>query len=417
MALTIAQNIPLLSLAGNPMKVKIHTDNLYDGETRRPFYTIILNVYSQSNSLLRQLSAEPDSNGDAWFNLSEIFESLKPTLKYPMATTLPITADTNACTQFYFKLAEGYGIPYTEQAESLTSSTYYVIPGGLSDLFLRKLAYANTNFYQQLQAQNIWLTNQPANKVIFADQPEQLRFFHLNAANQTASIKVRRLSNLGVESTITIWNGTLFPYTNYSVLASPAVCALENTVSYAVYFEINGAPASNEATFIVEKAKPSNTRYAYFQNSLGGFDCVALTGKMLTEIEAATVDFLTPEIEAIRESLMPEQGRASAIKYLTGTVGWKTDSELMWLSELIHSENRKLVLDDDYCATMVLAMDRTQVGADSYAPKTFSIEAAIDVADMYYTAEREIIVPQLALLGGGNLKLTTAGNLNLIQRI
>lgn len=384
MALTITDNLPLVSLQGNPMKVKIHTDNLFDGINRRPFYTIILNVYSSTNTLLRTLSEEPNNSGDAWFNLSEIFASLKPTITHPIANETPVVLDSTASQQFYFKLAEGYGVPYVEQAESTTSSNYYVIPGGLPDWYLKSLANGNTTFYEQLLNQNIWLTNQPDIKNVYADQPEQLHYFSVSSSNQTASLKVKRLSNLGVETTATLWTGTINAYSHYVFKSSPAFCAIASTVKYTLYLEVGSTKITDDAVFVIDSVKPENTRYVLFRNSLGGFDCVALTGKMVTELETSTLDFVTPEISKIREALVPGQERASAIKYLTGTIGWKTPDELAWLSELLHSEDRRLVVNTTDLETIIIGAERRKIGDDTFAPKTFNIEAVIGVTDFFF---------------------------------
>lgn len=387
MSLTISENIPYLSLAGNPIKVKIHTNNLFDGATRRPFYTIILNVYDSGSNLLRELSEEPNDSGDAWFNLSDVFETLKPTLSHPLEPDSPVQSDNIvnvSIGKFYFKLAEGYGIPYVEQAESATSGNYCVIPGGLPDWYLRKLSVGNTTFYDQLLTQNIWLTNQPAVKTVFPDQPEQLRFFSLS--NQTVTYEVKRLNSNGLETYHTLWSGSLEASSLYSFLASPEFCAASDTVMYTLYLNANGTKITNDAVFSIEKAKPHNTRYVLFQNSLGGFDCAALTGKMVTELETSTVDFSTPEISKIREAFVPGQERSLGIKYLTGTIGWKNNDELEWLSELLHSENRQLVVNESDLESIVISADRRKIADDTNAPKTFSIEAIIGVEDFFFLA-------------------------------
>jgi len=389
MALTITETLPLISLAGNPMKVKIHTDNLFNNAVRRYFYTLILNIYDENNVLLKELSAEPDDSGDAWFNLDEAFTGIKPTIASPFDNVdfnsqESVVADATACKKFYFKLAEGYGVPYVEQAESVTSGNFYVIPGGLPDWYLRKLDTANSTFYAQLLLSNIWLTNQPNVKTVFTDQPEQLRFLHLNAAQQNASLVVERLDHDGAVTTETLWTGTLEPYTIYTVLASPDFAAESDTVKYTLYMVVGSTKITTDATFILDNAKPENTRYVFFRNSLGSFDCAALTGKMVSDLETMTVDFVTPEISKIREALMPGQERAEGIRYLTGSIGWKSGEELEWLSELLLSETRYLVAQDNDLETIIISPDRRSIGNDSFAPKTFNIEAVIGVNDFFF---------------------------------
>lgn len=384
MALSVTENLPLLSLSGNPMKIKIHTDNLFDGLTKRPFYNIIVNIYSSTNTLIRSLSEEPNDSGDAWFNLADAFTELKPELVHPIQPNSPVVSDSLATTKFYVKIAEGYGVPYTEQPESAASGNYYVIPGGLPDWYLRKLVQGNTDFYSQLVLQNIWLTNQPYMKKVFTDQPEQLRFFHLYAATRTASLIVSRLNSNGVTSVHTLWTGNLSPYTMYSVLASPSFCALADTVSYTLYFVVENTKITDEAKFAIETAKPDNTRYILFQNSLGGFDCAALTGKMTTDLETSTNDYVNPEISKIREALVPEQSRALGVKYISGSIGWKDSKEMEWLSELLHSNNRKIVVNATDLENITISADRRKIGDDSNAPKTFNIEAIVGVPDFFF---------------------------------
>lgn len=417
MSLTIAEVFPQVSLAGNPIRVKIHTDNLYEGSTRRPFYTIILNVYNSSNTLLRSLSEEPDNAGDAWFSLSSIFSELAPTNLYPVYKTLPIKPDSIAVASFYFKLAEGYGTPYVEQPESTTSdSPYFVIPGGLPSWYIRRMEYNNTNFYQQLLAQSQWLTNQPANKTVYPDQPEMLRIFNMESAE--VEYRVKRISTTGEQTTATLWTGQLNSHTLYTFLASPVLCALPNTAKYSVYLTANGEAISNEASFVVENCKPESTRYIIFQNSMGGFDCTPLTGKISTELETYAIDYTIPEITTLRESLTIKQGRATGAQYLIGSVGWKTDSELEWLSEMLLSESRYLVLDEFFTVPITIIADRRPIGDNGFNPKTFSIDAEIDNLDSYFAnINKEILVPELCLLDGSAIELASGGQLILTQRL
>lgn len=411
MALTIVENIPLISLAGNPMKIKIHTDNLFDSAVRRSLYTIILNIYDSDDDLIQALSLEPDNDGDAWFDLSDAFYDLKPTITYPLSESTPVVEDETAIKQFYFKLAEGYGIPYEEQNESVTSQNYYVIPGGLPNSYLKKLDKLDTNFYEQIYLINIWLTNQPDRKTVFNDQPEQLRFLHLSAVQQTALLIVERIDKYGVKTTVTLWTGSLDAYTIYCVNAIWSFIADADTIYCTLYMKVGSSKITNDAVFILDNAKPVNTRYVHFRNSLGAFDCMPLTGRMLTEIETKTTDFVSPEISKLYEALVPEQSRAEGIKFLKGTIGWKNDAEIDWAQELLLSEEKYIVIDDAL-ESIVIGQDRRQLKSDDNSPRSLNIEAAIGSSDFFFS-RLNVRVPYLKLMSGGYLRLMNGGKLKI----
>ncbi len=384
MALTILTDLPLLSLNGNPMKVKVNTDNLLDYSTRRPFYTIILNIYDKSDdSLIKSLSAEPDDDGNVWFDLANAFYDLKPTLFYNFKFS-DFHKDTNDIRKFYFKLAEGYGIPYIEQSESFTSNDYYVIPGGVSDNILKTYYNDGTSFYYEItNVKNIFLTNQPDRKTVLTEQPEILRYFHNHSSNRTVDLKSRRLLPNGTTETVTVESATMSAYSLYSINAMPSNCRGLEAIEYTLWLEASGVVISNELTYILDNFIPDNTRYVYFQNSLGGFDCVALTGKMLNEIELQSATFFTPLVNQLRDVLEPGQERALGIRYLTGTVGWKNKEEMEWLTELLLSEQRLLVTGS-WFETVIITPDRRQTSSDDNVPQTMNLEMIIGVPDFFF---------------------------------
>lgn len=385
MALTIASNIPLFSLSGNPIKVQVNTDNLLDYGSRRSFYNIILNVYDDSGytpELIKSLSAEPDDDGNAWFDLASAFTDLEPTFNEELAWDDPVQADTGAVKKFYFTLAEGYGIPYVEQSESFTSGDYYVMPGGVSDWVIRELEDTSSTWYSQISASNVWLTNRPDNKRVKVAQPEQLRFIHLGSAAQTGKLLCERLLSTGSTELVELWEGTLQPYTAYSVLATREFCA-GSGYRYSLWMEGESASLTNRATFEIDNAKPDNTRFIVFRNSLGGFDCLAITGKFLTEIEVQTNEFQSPVVTQLRDALEPGQERAMGIKYLTGAIGWQSSDEMEWLTELLISETRYLQIGTRF-DSVIITPGRKAIASDGSEPRSIDLEMVVGVPDFFF---------------------------------
>ena len=104
---------------------------------------------------------------------------------------------------------------------------------------------------------------------------------------------------------------------------------------------------------------------------------------MLNEIEVQTTTFYTPEVDQLRNALSPGQERSLGIKYLTGSVGWKSNEELDWLTELLLSEQRYILIDN-LTESVIIAPERKQTGGDGNEPKTMNLELIIGVPDFFF---------------------------------
>lgn len=228
--ISVTRDIGLVSFTGNPIMLGVKSYNHVDGSNvPRPFYTIFCQIFLADPALngdpYDTLSIVPDANGDGQFDLSTVLKGLcKPILPWPITAETQAVLDTNARVQFWYRLADGYGVPFAVQTPQSPSNACYAIPGGLSDEILEQIDDADSNAYAFLVANQIAFTSQPARKRTTANQPEIFRFF--NPSPQTievAQLTVKQTDFDGDTHESIIWSGMLAPLMPYTFNVTPGV--------------------------------------------------------------------------------------------------------------------------------------------------------------------------------------------------
>ena len=391
MTLTVTRNLPLVSPSGNPMVVKVNTTNQYDIESNpRPFYSLFIDIISEMGSPFTTIhtdNIQPDNDGNAMFDISEIIKNqVTPSLPWPLDENSQAVKDEEAVFKFHFKIYEGYGLPFETYAPVITSDSLYAIPGGLSFDLLTEIENADSNQYSFLMANQLFLTNQPRNKRSSSKQTETLRWFNYQIEAVPAKLFVKQFSFNTEESTITeLWSGTLDELSLYDFNITPdiAFSLADNTDKWEVYLTDDTLSVISEVmSYRLPDLPYKNNRVLMFQNSLGGFDSVLATGDFHSKLEREENISFQPLNTAIRKALIPTQERPKALNIFSGSIGYFSESELSWLSDLFLSEKRYMI-QDDKLSNIVLRQNEQAVGSDS-SPTNIEIEAILGVADFFF---------------------------------
>lgn len=208
--ISITRDIGLVSFTGNPILLSIQSTNYEVGGVPRPFYTVFCEVFLTDPALGGAAdyidSIQVDSLGKGKFDLKGILKDhTKPTIPWPLTAETQAVIDTNAKVAFWLRFSDGYGIPFVKQSAVLTTNVYYAIPGGLSDDILEQIEAAESNCYQFLLANKLFLTSQPNGKRSALNQPEILRFLNLTE-NTTLQLAVKQTMFSGEVSYSVLWN-------------------------------------------------------------------------------------------------------------------------------------------------------------------------------------------------------------------
>jgi len=218
MAVSIERNLPAVNFSGNPMVLRVSSNNFEDSGIPRPFFAIFCSIYLEDPSgegtpePVHVESIQVDASGHGLFDLSDVLSGYtKPTLPFPLDFTVQAVKDEEAAVRFWIELYEGYGIPFVKQAVAINSkANYLAIPGGFSDTILQQIEEGESNQYAFLNANKLFLSNQPEYKRVANLQPETLRWFNCSGEQVSAKLICKQYSFIGEDAvTEQPWSGTL----------------------------------------------------------------------------------------------------------------------------------------------------------------------------------------------------------------
>lgn len=353
--ISITRDIGLVSFTGNPIMLGVQSYNHEDGSGNpRPFYTIFCEIFTANPSAggdpYDVISIQPDADGVGQIDLAPVLKDLtKPTLPWPIDAETQAVKDASATVSFWYRLRDGYGVPFTQQAVVHTSSQCYAIPGGLTDSVLQDIEDGTSNCYAFISANKIFLTSIPEKKRTYPTQVELLRFFnYLTEGTGTYSLKLKQYMWDGSSSItpITLWSGSLDFLSLYTFNVTPSHIGIsDNAVWWEIWLEFSGAdPAiiSEVMTYSRNEEIPTNARLFVMQNSLGGFDTLVAVGKRTITTEGEAQSGYIAKTSSVRKWLQPLQERRVSKNIYSGSLGYFTNAELNWLREFFNSPEKYL---------------------------------------------------------------------------
>lgn len=244
---------------------------------------------------------------------------------------------TNKVVKYKITAGEGDGsinLP-TYNTPDYTSPELYAHKGGISWL---KHAHA-FNFWTALSTDKMFLSWKPNNTVVTTSQPEFVNFY--SKTTGTRSVLVKAQTNIG------LYTNTLFSFVaqaesvyclpaGYASLGIAAMIPSGEKLKWYSIQVMNGATAvSVERKYQVDLDAGLFNRYIIFENSLGGFDTLRLTGKFKGAVDNDYQDGLVNYTRSanITVPTQPRLSGSETFKFKGGT-GYLSPSELDWLRDL-----------------------------------------------------------------------------------
>jgi len=408
--ITITNDLSLVSFAGNPIKLSVNSDNTLDsGYGLRKFYTIFCEIFTEEPQTGYEIpiyteSLEPDSQGNVTFDISKLIRNLiTASFQYPQSEDNLVYKDTGAVCQFWIQLGDGYGIIFERQPMQSYEGPYYAIPGGLSDWVLEEIEGEEGNTFTFLQENKMFLTNQPESKRVRTGQPEYLRFFNCNSISQDITLKLKEYNLDGEVTNTDILSSTLEEFSLYSFDVTPGIAFTlqEDTDSWEIWLESDSIAISEVMSYRLDEQREPRSRFFIFQNSLGGFDTVAATGKRKLSVEAETTINLLPISTNFRSAYSINQDRPLCKELYKGFIGLFSEIETQWLQEFFRSEKRYLK-GDIRLESVGLKTTSFQLFSDDPVPTEVEIEAYIGVPDFFFSrlrTERIKVIPKPIIYG------------------
>lgn len=393
MAITLdTSKIQDVMLTGNPIRIKATTDNYRDNDgNRRMGYVIIAAVSDEVGIYEHTISAEPDSSGVAWIDISGVAQLIVNAL-----VVFNYTPDV-ACSSYNAPLLgirffESWsGNPFqpnhdTDPSPQLANYSVRVIIGGLSAVRHSKLSSTGGSFYDAyvFKPKFLQLTN-----IKIAQNTRGLRLpFVSNLPNNAFLAAVATLRNISNDSTTTIWSDNIIGAGFYSLLIPPI--AEPGSYEITVKQELDDRLIVDAITLTVtEQLQQHNTHTSIvYRTGLGAYNVVCVTGNIIYEIDTQGQNLVTARQPVSSGGIVYRNSRATGSRRATINLGWRNSDENDTLQELLLSDDCWLEVrnsDGTYTSEPIcIVPGRSTLNTNTTAPQSIVIEALIGGIDKYY---------------------------------
>jgi hypothetical protein len=350
MALTLTVPSGTFHLSGNPLFVQVTGAVIPAGATN---YKVLCKVTSTDGVLIGGpfIDAKaPDGSGEALFDVSGYCDQpLEKTFEFPLSGGLnPYNDDTLDLT---FTPGESYIDSDGDLQENWggASEGNYVVKGGVSPRELGEFNDGSTSFYDEYVTAGKFLTRMPNNQVVAPYHPVKL--WLLSAASETGQLNISVFyedgdghlyqNNHGLYDNI-MHEINVLPYHADSTNMKP----VKNNGAKMLYYEVWITGVTETRRFYVDHTYHEQCNYLFFLNSLGGVDCVWLSGEV-------SKGFKTESVQAVKPFAIDggAKDRTMIVASRTGqrtwkiNTGWKSQTETEALKDLLLSKQVWLLED------------------------------------------------------------------------
>jgi hypothetical protein len=330
MAITV-KNTPLkVSLSGNRVPVKLHTD-LTGSE--KQFLTIHLKVQYWNGTKWITVGHDAvavDSNNEAEYYIEDYLKlQTIPDFEYP-ATSMLISRPTML---FRYRLAyyESYfdanNSTYTTTSEVQNTTDYYSLDGGIDEDTIAEYNKDNTNWLEVLTNDKLFLTWQPIAKQTHIGATEKL--FWLNQTASRIKLKVKR-TNADDSTNETIPEE--LSVSSYQVIeCSISPKLLFSDTSSLKKYEIwlldeNDNIISEVRTYNIDRTYYERNDTFLFLNSFGAFDTIWSRGNITEQVDHKRTSF-TKSLENNFNEKQHQEASSRSLKRRSG------EGELGYINE------------------------------------------------------------------------------------
>ncbi|MBO0360745.1 SprB repeat-containing protein [Hymenobacter sp. BT186] len=356
----------------NPILLALDAGAAYRADpSTKPGLTFLCDVFIEPEYLSGdfvqvgvRLEQPADRDGRTTFDVQELLDVF---LDYhvPAVGQTALSVAGPLFRRFYLQHAEVYGEPPVP-APATTLTQHYLLRGGLSRY------EAETRTYLDVYRPTIkpFLTWQPHNKVVFADQPEFL-YYHSNQVGRTdIALRCRVFFSDGSSRLLPL--GPLTPdVRRYEAYCCPVGFqqlglqdeAGRHVVRWSVWVGDDYEGVYSETrTYVLDREPKPQRRYLLFANSLGGMDTICVWGEAQLDAEVTGEELERspgPRYDALLgDQLVLERTLRPVLKLASGL---RADSRewLAWLQELLLSRRVLLLSGPRWLPGVVKAKTST----------------------------------------------------------
>ena len=265
------------------------------GQIARPFFKVGMQVLLLSGDTWMTIGEDllpVNDLGVTTFDIHRLFDDRVYSLfRYPESTQPLMLIRPNACREYHVRYYEQYGGELTAQ-QVTESGSFFILSGGISRIQEALYNRTNTSLWEKLTYNNYFLTWQPREKWITRYQTEKL-FFLLQHEIPLLVLRIAFFFKDGTGNHSypmgSIENPT--PKKVYELTVTPSVMQVPGWETdqldyYQVWLEDETMIRISEIrTYRIDYTFREHVRLFLFQNSLGGFDTIPITGQMEDYLE------------------------------------------------------------------------------------------------------------------------------------
>lgn len=291
----------------------------------------------------------------ATFSIEELIDSYLG-IKPPTFGQSKISVCPEATVNFYtaYKAKKGT----TEQIG--TGQILWAIKGGIQEEYFAE--WKDTFFTNYIGARRSFLTFQDTTKKVRKDAPEYL-YWLSNISPTPAKITTRVEVTYEDNTSEVISRAELsgiIPYTVYCVPVGPTVLGLGDlpkvVKSYKVWLSNESQQRLTEARqYDIDYSYERNIRYIIYQNSIGGFDTICLTGQGTENVKVSRQVFEREQPFNYSPTFSERTtNRVNGFRELIVNTGWISKKDLWKYHDLMLTKQVILVTDREYIPLVIV---------------------------------------------------------------
>lgn len=357
-----ASSFEPMCLSRNPIEIPVTAFDI-DASTRagiRYFLEIYLPEFFRASSYVKRATQEGSEQPPyligsttlypgATFSIEEIIDSYLE-LKRPVFGQSQISVCDAATTSFYtVGIAKQGAVTETQE-----NTTQYALKAGINEKYFAE--WKDTFFTDFVGANRKFMTFQPTTKHTRPESPEFLYWLsNVSPVPNSIILRVEISYEDSTTETVSITElAGITAFTLYCVPVGALALGLDAkekvVVSYKVWLANEDTERLTEIReYILDYSYKRNIKYIIFQNSIGGYDTICLTGRAT---ESMTLEKQIFEREPLYDHLPTYAERVvnktKGIRELVINTGWFSINELSTYSDLLLSKDVLLVTDREY---------------------------------------------------------------------
>lgn len=350
MALALTVPSGTFHLSGNPLFVKITGAVAPAGATN---YKVLCKVTSTDGELVGGpfIDAKaPDGDGEALFDVAGyVDQPLDKVFEFPLSGGLvPYNSQTLDIT---LTPGESYIDSDGDLQENwgTASEGNFVVKGGVGFRKLGEYNDLSSSFFADYVTGAKFLTHMPSGQVVHPYQPAKLWF--LAAANGSKNVKIKATYDDGSTYEYTSAH-TFYQNIMHEINCLPYHATAENMPPVKtggirmLYYEVWIDTVTAKYVFTLDHSYHEQCNFLFAFNSLGGVDCVWLSGSVKKGYKTETVQAIRPfaTTAGAKDRTLIVASRTGQRTWTINS-GWKSQTEIEALKDLLLSKQVWLLED------------------------------------------------------------------------